>query len=564
MTEWPKPSAEKLLDIVKAAYEGKVVVPEFQRSFIWSRRQVEELLVSIMSGYFIGNFLTLDWYGDKPPFPPRIIEGVKEVNPKVLSTKYTRIQYILDGQQRITAIFYALYAPPIPLKGGKTPCRFFIDIEKLLTRKPGESVPEDAIKGILTSAAQDLEQAQKAVDKGTYVSFTMIANQPAAVEWLYSKQTYLKTKENQRKLLDYINIVHDFPVPVIAIDQSIGIEAIVDTFERINRTGTRLSTFDLLVAVLYPEVKLRDLWSLFEEEAGTALSLRANEVADVVEAEYLAKVISLSLGKSCKKTDILTMGKDNFARGWEKAKKAIIEAFKRMKEEYGVVDLKRHVPYYAMTVPLAALLLKIEELGKGKSFYDKLDMWYWSAVLSERYESSADTYASGDYNDTAAWFIENKMPSWIGSVSDRLRGEDLESSDSRSAIYRGVMGLIKLNGAKDFHTGQKVPLSNYEDDHLFPSSKFKDHPKVNPILNRTLIDKDTNSLKIKGAKKPSEYLPLFAKELGGEEILKEILKTHLISEKGYSAMKNDNIDEFLKARQESILEAARTKIALRK
>jgi uncharacterized protein with ParB-like and HNH nuclease domain len=50
----PKSNPELLLGLVGEALRGKVVLPDFQRSFVWSVPDIEELLVSILQGYFIG------------------------------------------------------------------------------------------------------------------------------------------------------------------------------------------------------------------------------------------------------------------------------------------------------------------------------------------------------------------------------------------------------------------------------------------------------------------------------------------------------------------------------
>ena len=41
--EAPKANPEKLLTLVEEAYKAKIVLPEFQRSFVWSREDIEEL-----------------------------------------------------------------------------------------------------------------------------------------------------------------------------------------------------------------------------------------------------------------------------------------------------------------------------------------------------------------------------------------------------------------------------------------------------------------------------------------------------------------------------------------
>jgi uncharacterized protein with ParB-like and HNH nuclease domain len=80
--ETPNANPENLLSIIRDSYDGKVVIPEFQRSFVWAREDIEELLVSILQGYFIGTFLMLDTDADKSLFPYRAVEGLEQVNQK--------------------------------------------------------------------------------------------------------------------------------------------------------------------------------------------------------------------------------------------------------------------------------------------------------------------------------------------------------------------------------------------------------------------------------------------------------------------------------------------------
>jgi uncharacterized protein with ParB-like and HNH nuclease domain len=113
-------------DLVEGAYKGEVVIPDFQRSFIWEPDDVKELLDSVLRCYFFGTMLVQEVFSKESPFALRLIEGVKEVNPEAKLQSIVTI--ILDGQQRTTALFYALYEPNLPLKGRKAPYRFYLDI----------------------------------------------------------------------------------------------------------------------------------------------------------------------------------------------------------------------------------------------------------------------------------------------------------------------------------------------------------------------------------------------------------------------------------------------------
>ena len=52
--EWSK---NKLLELVRKAYHGEVMLPDFQRNFVWARNNIEELICSLLERMFIGTFL---------------------------------------------------------------------------------------------------------------------------------------------------------------------------------------------------------------------------------------------------------------------------------------------------------------------------------------------------------------------------------------------------------------------------------------------------------------------------------------------------------------------------
>ena len=130
------PDNEKLLDLVDEARKGKIVLPQFQRNFVWSRDDITALLVSILEGHFIGSFLLLETESDNLPFAVRPLEGV---NPNGIKPD----RMVLDGQQRLTSLHYAFAAPEIPLRYTKYPYRFFLDLRKVTAQKWDEAIYSD-------------------------------------------------------------------------------------------------------------------------------------------------------------------------------------------------------------------------------------------------------------------------------------------------------------------------------------------------------------------------------------------------------------------------------------
>lgn len=390
--ETPKANPEKLLSIVDQGYQGKVVIPEFQRSFLWSREDIEELLVSLLQGYFIGTFLLLDTQPDRSLFPFRPIEGLKEINPSANPNNNSTVRLVLDGQQRITSLFYVLYEPPIPLRNTRNPYRFFFRPDLAL-----DSDPTDAVIGISRADKRRMAEIEALIQTHQAIPFSIYKDSSAFYRWLYNEQQFLQDEYARKVIEGFYSRFANFMVPVIALSPETGKDNIVNIFERINRTGISLSLFDLATARLYPKgIKLRDLWQAFA---------RGNQaVIKVIKAEFLLKVIALLQGKEPGKGALLdvigALDTDEFRERWETATEFITKAYQRITSTagYGTCDPK-WIPYTTLIVPLAALLHWLEKQGGGEGLYRKVDRWYWTSVFKQRYDQAVDTNTYKDVKE---------------------------------------------------------------------------------------------------------------------------------------------------------------------
>ena len=520
----PEYNVGKLLDEV---YHGEVVLPDFQRSFVWEPEDVRELIVSVIAGYFIGSMLVLEEVSAESPFALRLIEGVKEVNPNANIQSLVKI--ILDGQQRTTALFYALYEPNIPLRNRKNPYRFYIDIEKVLSGEPDDSV--------IAVNVQDKRKLKEIENNKNIIPCAFLREEMIG----HIIERFKDNPELLKKVIEISNKFRNYPIHIVELPRRTPPEVIVETFERINRTGEPLSIFELMTARLYKDdIRLRDL---LDEAKEKFVALQ------YVRPEYILKVIALMRGKEPKRREMLGLSAKNFEQDWWKACNALQLAFNRItdiKTGYGVLDFKKWIPYETMIVTLAALLDYLKENKKETSEnYRKIDRWYWSSVFMTRYDQAVDTTSYQDYRKLKEWLESNKEPDFISTVN--LSNIDLEVSKRSSAIYRGVMALIVLKGALDFKTGQppQFEKEKVQDDHIFPKSIFN----YDGIANRTLIS--TNAQK--GNKRPSEYFGQIIHTHGKDRTI-ELLESHLIPADALKDLLDDNIDEFIKKRKTAILQ----------
>ena len=525
----------KLKELLKGVYNGSIVLPDFQRSFVWGPEDVRQLLVSVFGNYFIGSMLFLDSTKDSAPFAIRLIEGVEKVNNA--ATPAYSLKIILDGQQRTTALFYAFYNPPIPLANRKYPHKFYIDILKAL-----KGDWDDAIIGLSIKdkrRIKELKSNKYVIPVSTFLD----------LEGLVSLFDNDKNVPIPKIIKLYNDVMENYEIHIIDLPNDTSLDKIVETFEKLNKTGMPLSTFDLATARLYRNnINLRDLLN----EAKQNYSF-----ADMVPPELILKVIALLRDKDPRRKNLLELEHNNFIEEWKRACAALEQAYKRIidvKNGYGVLEYKKWVPYSTLIVPVAAMIDYLRIHNKESiSNYMKIDAFYWITIFGNRYDQAVDSKSYSDYKEFINWVEKGEIPEFVKKFD--ISSIDLDISSAASAIFKGVLSLIVLKGALDFKTGQPPQLELYREkvqvDHIFPKSIYKD----DRLPNRTIIT--TNQTK--SNKKPSLYFGELIREHGREKVL-EILRSHLISEQALDYLLTDKLEEFIKERKKTILEEIKSRI----
>lgn len=90
-------------DLITYLRRGHYEIPDFQRKFEWDPNAIDDLMRSIFLDHYIGSLLLWkggDNFDSLSCEPISGHEGGK-----------TRTHIVLDGQQRLSAIYYALFAP---------------------------------------------------------------------------------------------------------------------------------------------------------------------------------------------------------------------------------------------------------------------------------------------------------------------------------------------------------------------------------------------------------------------------------------------------------------------
>ncbi len=544
-----------------------------------------------------------------PPFAHRLIYGVPSSSgPSHLTTAYS----VLDGQQRISSVYYAFRHPSVSLPKGKKPYRFFLKLGELLDEDFDEAVAAEPEGSPEFRTLVDEWIRGEALPFGPVdPSFLPEGASPPYLKTLYDLlsassgaflQAYLMGTESpylqeQGKLSDFLSPLLDYAFVAIVISfssiftPSDVIRVIAPLFVNVNSKGTRLTLFDLAVAHLFPvlhgHVNLRDLWN---DLPTTHPGLETFIEGEWIDPDDLLRIMALITGGSVKKNALLehlhrvasdlTTGKTvtspaghtftSFRNLWDEAASCLEKACNRVINDYGALK-PQWIPYTSMLVPLAALI-HVEKISRDPNARKKVDCWYWHSVFYERYEKSVDTTAMADFHQVTGWILgTSDKPSWIsGAVPPGL---DLKSEqDRKSTIFKAVLNLIALAGAKNLLNGGS-PGTNLQLDHMFPKDSAKPwsrHKWINSVLNFTLLESSVN--KAKKSKDPDVFYSsnMVLEHRASGRSVRNTFRSHLIgpgAEKAFSKASSTSpsavseFEKFIEEREKDVLTAIQDQLS---
>lgn len=196
--------------LVQDVHKGKIVSLNSERKFAWNPMKVKNLLASVLRGDDIGSILALE-YNKKLKQKVDLISGVKKVyqEEKKPLPKETPDKILLDGQQQVAALYYALYKPYMPLKKRSRPYTFYLDVEKALK---GEW--DQAVFGIsIGKKTRDEERFRKKVDgKKMVIEFRLFRNFNKFSNYF---QNHVKEKEELTKIIKICKDFNNYKIDMI-------------------------------------------------------------------------------------------------------------------------------------------------------------------------------------------------------------------------------------------------------------------------------------------------------------------------------------------------------------
>jgi hypothetical protein len=525
----------RLTELVQRVDQDKLVIPEFQRGFKWQTPDIRKLLESLLLDFPIGAALL--WRTQSSTLEFRRIEDVQfsdgdgedDASPDPQDElKVEEIDFILDGQQRITSI-YKLFPVTLAPTGHELESRFkglrfFLDLDKLglprelsdLHKKDFSSYkdPDIVASAIVEKRHSDLRKeyrtvsGDKAPQRLSDENILLICQRkrwlPLTRAFLENKQTHFSrlrrgieadlkgkvdsypTSEPRSTLLSLVDDGLDrwadwftsgfqatlnaksLTCLIYGNDQSEGLARI---FETINSTGLSLSVFDLLVARLgtwktaqNETSNLRKL-VLASVEKGVLQKFDDDRSLGGTASQQLPRLMALRAGIELKKGEILKAKKTAFLNVVGSAGPGLNCALSTLTIHMGVID-DSYLPFKDLIALIGATYS-----GHWNETKDRVIAFLWTICLVEDWDSSTNDKTRAAFRQLADLLNGNQASDVIVKRLekdfpdfDQVR----DATSKASLIFRTFMAFNLARGGIDWAGSARSTAQTQEDHHIFP------------------------------------------------------------------------------------------------
>ena len=504
--------------------KGQIKIPQFQRDFVWEIRKSASLIDSIVKGYPIGSFIF--WRTNERLRSIRNI-GNQELPPP---REGEFVDYVIDGQQRITTLFAALKGLKVEKEDGKIEDfnKIYIDLE----------ADENNDEIVIIDTDKRDPQSVISIKDLLYGSFDKLADYP---------------KRLHEKIKRYKHNMESYPYSVIEFKNApIDIATLV--FTRVNVGGKHLSLFEIMVAKTFDQDRNFDLAEKYSELQDRLKPINYETISDAT----VLQTVSIILRKECTRKVILALDKDSFVNEWEKTVDAIERAVEFFKYVYRI-PVSQLLPYSTLVVPFAYYFYHHPDKPKGE-IQKYLQDFFWHCALSGRYSSGVESKLAQDVKRIDV-IMKGELPKydWSIDTSAKFILQNGWFSAGRSYI-KAILCIYAYHQPKSYNDNASVNISNdwlkqansKNYHHFFPKkylkSKGVERIEYNSIVNISIVDDFLNKREIKTSP-PSEYLKRFQRE---NPQLSDTMKTHLINDLEKFGVWNDDYKTFLAERAKVI------------
>lgn len=525
----PQPSVDRIDDLARRILSGDILLPKFQRNFVWNKVQILDLLDSVYKNYPIGSVLL--W---QSKLKLKSENDIADLNINLPKPDYP-VNYLLDGQQRLSTICGAMFWQG---SNPKSPWNLCFDLRK------------ESFQHLDTMDDPPMHQMRlsKLSDPSKFFMHVSSLDNLSAndKEDLKIRATHL------------FNRFKDYKIASVTLGD-MSIDDVAPIFERINSTGTRLTIVDLMRAATWSQD-----FDLVETIDKILDELEIRNYGGIDKKAILRNLSSAAGGgfsvesiNALRNKDIDTL-KSAAEDANQAAKKAVDYLTTQIK-----VPNDSLIPYLNQFVVLTEIFRQIPRPTADQFLVIK--KWFWRSSLSGYFAGwntgmmSTDHSNIVDFRDGKVEEIEISKPKPSNEIWSKRIFRANNAHAKLFAIFLAYQNPIDLLTGQEIDKEKSLSWTNSKEyHHFFPKAYLTklgySMNKINCLANIVCITSSSN--KEISDRKPSEYLLDVERNAGPN--LNNWLSSNLISEEAFQAAKNDDFEEFVKIRSRDIAERINT------
>lgn len=524
----------KIRELMDGIRDLDMVLPEFQREYVWEREQAKQLMVSLFRDYPTGGLLF--WKTANPP-------DIK--NAAIPKDKIGTTLVILDGQQRLTTL-YLLTRGAIP---------------PYYTAEDIKNDPRNLFFDLDTGDFQ-YYQSTRMQKNPTWIAVTECFTNPPKIfdiakQKLAAGQDPFELAQRYNDNLTRLLNIQERDYPIQTVPPSADIDDAIDVFDRVNSLGTKLTDAELALAHITGKWPLAR--KVMKDKIRDLATHRFNFDLTFVVRVLVGIVNGRALFETIHQTD-----EPELKAGWQQLT-GILDYLVSILPAHAHIHSTDDLNTNNVLVPAVVYLAR----HNGK-FENDLEMrrfvhWLYAASTWARYSSQTDQKLDHDIS-----IIQRSESPWkelVDAIIEQrgrieVKPSDFEGRIIQHPLYRMTFVMAKARGAKDWFNGSPLSAthgSSYaiHNTYIFPPALLYKHAGfdsdnhlhkqiVNEIANRAFLT-SASSASIP-AVEPAMYLAEVEKKYPGT-LVKQFVPTDP------ALWQLERYEDFLAARRKLIAEA---------
>lgn len=418
----PKPEVVYLRKIFRDLGAGKVRVPAFQRQFVWNQNQVLRLLQSVYFGYPIGSLLL--WSVTEKYLHTVVPDGTYLPTP---DDDVYPATYVLDGLQRCATLYSVFHHDD----------RETAHIFNVVFDLQGEEF-------LHADPATDSQHPDRLNLLDLFDPGALLQHQAGLLQLGESKLLVERSIALQSAFQEYL-------VPIVTIEGRLVAE-VVEIFERVNSSGTRLSAVDFMRAATWStEFDLSAATDGINDHFSDELGL---------SSETLTKAIAVVAGLAPLPKQMLALGAltpEALHGVVEDTRTALARTFEFLAEEVGL-RATALLPYEGILLVLVGYFSTVR--GPTRLQLDELARWFWAVSMGEVLRGRPDNHV-GRLVERARHLAEGTvrtLPQRLVLTAADLVDKRFIGRRARSCAFATLFGK---SAARSLTTAAPLPMEHY-------------------------------------------------------------------------------------------------------